>query len=129
MPTYHLAQVRHVLGRGTTESEKGLPDAGMILVNASDTHLLDFVLSVFDLRLKQDPGNLRVTSGPYYRGISNIIEVDGKQVIRDTKVLEGLLWELLEDLCSQGWEPFSSGSNRLSPASYTEDYCFRRVES
>ena len=58
-----------------------------------------------------------------------MIEMSGHQIVRETKALNGLFWELLEDLCSQGWEPFSSNKGCAFPSHYSEDYNFRRVES
>lgn len=126
MPVYQLAQVRLYLGH---EAGKGVPDTKLFQVHASDPNLLDYVLTVFNLRLQQDPVSLCITTRRYYCEITNSIKIEGKQVTRDAKALEGLLWELLGGICSQGWEPFSAGSSHPTLASITEDYCFRRIES
>ena len=55
MPTYHLAQVRYNLSSNESDPAKGMPCEEGILVHASDTHLLDFVLSVFNSRVQLDP--------------------------------------------------------------------------
>jgi len=117
MPIYHLAQVQYVFGQDRAEPPTDLLEAMAYMVNTSDSHLLDFVLSAFNLRLKQDPANLRVSSSPYYCGITNVIEEGGQRTIRNTKALNGLFWELLGSLCSQGWEPFASNSGNTFSSS------------
>jgi hypothetical protein len=127
MTVYNLAQVRYSLSPNRAKLDPGLPSEEGITVHACDTQLLKFIFSVFTLRVEQDPDSIRIISGPYYHSISNVVEENGQKTARETKAIDGLYWELLESLCSQGWEPFSSNNNSATPLTYSKEYCFRKA--